>query len=244
MALSRRNEAEEVEPTVVSEDTQEQDVLEPEEGQEESPDTTVDLSTMPVTSASTPPMRSPGGDVSAKQKLADMGFDGLDLDWTSFPTIVLDKTEFATSDGHSLDTSEITVRLQGSRKRYVYKTKTASDDDEPELAYTYDLSEQEDEESDLYKKIEAWRQEGLGWVVKEYVEAFAVVEDANSPLDGQMVMLQIPPTSKGRFAGYVQSNLLGKKRSPSEYLTRCCRGEKITKAKQPFYPWKFEYLGN
>ena len=35
--------------------------------------------------------------------LADAGFSGLQIDWTSFPTIVLDGGEFGTSDGHPLN---------------------------------------------------------------------------------------------------------------------------------------------
>lgn len=186
------------------------------------------------------------GTATALAALAELGFDGVETDWTSYPTVVLDKTEFATSDGNSLDTDEITVRLLGSRKRFMFKQKVANDDsDEPELAYTHDLSELDDPDSELSKKLKAWKdEEGLDYVVKEYVEAFAVVQDEKSRLDGQMVMLQIPPTSKGRFGGYVQGNLFTKGLKPSQYLTRCSKGEKVQKAAKPFYPWKFEMVAD
>lgn len=179
----------------------------------------------------------------ATEQLADSGFEGLHIDWTSFPTVVIDDAEFATSDGNSLNVKEIFVRLMQSRKRYVLRTDTPSDDD-AELAYTYDLSELDNPDSELAQKVKKWKEEdNLNFKVKEYIEAVAVVEDAESTLDQQMVLLQIPPTSVGKFSGYTTSNLLIKQKKPSEYLTRCYVGAKVVKAKKPFTPWAFEYKG-
>lgn len=177
--------------------------------------------------------------------LADAGFSGLQIDWTSFPTIVLDGGEFGTSDGHPLNppNAEFHVRLQQSRKRYVYRTNVENDDD-AELAYSYDPSEISNPESEVAKKMAAWTDEGLTWSVKEYIEVVAIVEDEGLPtLNGQMVLLQIPPTSTGRFSGYLTANAMAKGLQPSQYLTRVFRGEKVVKAKKPFFPWAFGYAG-
>lgn len=241
MALKKQNEAAAaVEETAEAEsevlDTEAESVLEEETPQVQSASTEV------ATSQGKPPATS-GGRNEAVDKLAASGFTGLEIDWTSFPTIVLDNGEFGTSDGQSLDTKEITVRLMQSRKRYVLRTN-AADDDDAELAYTYDLSELDDADSELSQKVTKWKQEdGLDYTVKEYIEALAIVMDDSSSLNQQMALLQVPPTSTGRFSGYTTSNLLIKGLEPTAYLTRCFAGQKVVKAKKPFVPWAFEFAG-
>ena len=237
MALSKKNVAEaEVAETEVVENQEAESVLDEAEPEQEAPP-----STEVAAPAGKPPSVASGGAMAVDQ-LAQSGFGGLEIDWTSFPTVVLDNGEFGTSDGQSLDTKEITVRLMQSRKRYVMRTNAANDDD-AELAYTYDLSELEDPESELSQKVTKWREEdGLDYAVKEYIEALAIVMDDSSTLNEQMVLLQIPPTSTGRFSGFTTSNLLIKNLEPTGYLTRCFAGAKVTKAKKPFVPWAFEFV--
>lgn len=191
--------------------------------------------------------RDSGSQIAAPRRdavgiLAAAGFEGLHIDWTSFPTIVLNGTQFETSDGNPLGVDEFHARLQQSRKRYVYRTSVAVDDD-AELAYTYDPSELDNSDSELAKKVEQWKSDGLDFAVKEYIEAVAVIEDEDCNLNGQMVLLQIPPTSTGRFSGFLTANAMSKGKAPQEYLTRFHRGEKVMKAKKPFTPWAFSYAG-
>ena len=190
---------------------------------------------------STPVTSSAGGQVQVLDQLAEAGFGGLHIDWTSFPTVVLNQGEFETADGNPLGADSITVRMMQTRNRYVLRTNVANDDD-AELAYTYDLAELTNPESDVAQKVISWQKEGLDYKVKEYIEVVAVVEDADSSLDQQMVLLQIPPTSTGRLSGYIASNRMVKKLSAEQYLTRCYKGEKVSKAAKPFYPWAFEFI--
>ncbi len=230
MALQRANAAEAIHTEAAAED-----VLDAPAPAAEAPKTAV-----ANTTSAPPTVVSVQGDVATK--MAAAGFSGLHIDWTSFPTIVLDQGVFGTSDGNSLDISSFTARLLQSRKRYVYRTNVANDDD-TELAYTYDPSEMDNPDSELSQKIAKWGEDGIEFSVKEYIEAVATVEDDECPLNGQMVLLQIPPTSTGRFSGYVTANTMTKGKLPSEYLTRFFKGEKVTKAKKPFHPWAFEYAG-
>lgn len=237
MALSKKNDAE----TMV-EETQETaaEVVTSDALEEPTQELEQNVNVPATATPHAPPATTGGGNPAVVNQLAASGFAGLEIDWTSFPTVVLDQGEFGTSDGNSLNTKEITVRLMQSRKRFVLRTN-AQDDDDAELAYTYDLSELNDPESELSLKVTKWREEdGLDYTTKEYIEAVAVVEDSDSPLDQQMVLLQIPPTSVGRFSGFTTQNLLIKREEPSQYLTRCYAGDKVTKAKKPFTPWAFE----
>lgn len=235
MALPKQNQAE---PEAVEEQvpaTPEDDAL------EAAPTETPSAETTAVTTSQAAPPAAQGAQAQVLDSLAEDGFSGLGIDWTSFPTVVLNQGEFETADGNPLGADSITVRLMQTRKRYVLRT-VVPDDDDAELAYTYDLSELADSESELAIKVGEWQKEGLEHKVKEYIEAVAIVEDDGCGLDGQMVLLQIPPTSTGRFSGYIASNQMVKGKKPQEYLTRCYKGDKVTKAAKPFYPWAFEFV--
>lgn len=237
MSLKKNNEVEtEVVETQAAEASAAEDVLEAEV------QVANDEPAIPAVSNAAPPAVAQSSQSAVVGELASSGFEGLEIDWTSFPTVVLNQGEFETSDGNSLGVDAFSVRLMQSRKRFVLRTKVANDDD-AELAYTYDLAELDNPESELTQKVLKWKEEdGLDYDVKDYIEAIAMVEDADCSLDQQMVLIQIPPTSIGRFSGFTTQNLLIKKQAPSEYLTRCFKGEKVTKAKKPFYPWAFEYV--
>ena len=259
MALPKKNEAEkEVETVVETTEAAETETT----SEAAAPETEVEsileepeAETEPVAEATGTGVAAPAGadatmpTVAVQQNkalgtLAESGFAGLDIDWTSFPTVVLDNGEFCTADGTSLETKQILVRLVTSKKRFVLRTKVADpENDEPELAYTYNLAELQDPESELAQKVLKWKTEDdLDYDIKEYIEAIAVVEDEDSSLNEQMVLLQIPPTARGKFSGYVASNQLVKKELPGQYITRCYAGAKVTKTKKPFVPWAFEYI--
>jgi hypothetical protein len=241
MALAKKNEAtpevtETETPAAVEEVVETESVLE-----EDTPPEAATVETQAITTAKAdqPPA------VTSQQEgvlghLQSKGFGGLTLDWTSFPTIVLDNGEFCTADGNPLDTKEITVRLSQSRKRYVLRTDVSNDED-AELAYTYDMAELDDPESDLAVKVRTWREEdNVGFKVKEYIEALAIVQDEELELHQNMVLLQVPPTSCGRFSGYLTELELIHKIDPTQCLTTCYAGKKITKAVKPFVPWSFK----
>lgn len=191
--------------------------------------------------ANNPPALSRG---NALGELAAAGYEGLEINWTSFPTVVLGQAEFELADGSQLEKQTIDVAILQTRKRYVVRTKVNSEDDDPELCYTYNIADLQNPDSEVAKKVKQWKdEEGLDYVIKEYIEAMTLVMDPEHELNDQMVLLQIPPSSIGRFSGYLTSNKLTKKGDGKDYITRCSRGEKVTKAAKPFYPWHFQYVG-
>jgi len=241
MALQRRNQAEEMKADAAEAEATQAELLDPEPETAPAPTRSAAVTTR-VSTAPAPQQASDGRAV-AMTALSDMGFGGLRIDWTSFPTIVLNQGEFELSDGNPLKVGEFTVRLQQTRLRYVYRSNTEKEDD-AEVAYTYDPAELDDPSSELAQKLHAWREDGLTWNLKEYIEAVALVEDANlGDLDGQLVLLQIPPTSTARLSGYIMGNLTTKRMAPPDYLTRCSRGDKVLKVRNPFYPWSFRLVG-
>ncbi len=185
------------------------------------------------------------------QELNDEGFEGVELDYSSFLNVTLNK-QIESSEGHELPNSGFVVRIASSRLKYCFRNNNPVED-EVEVAYSYDPNAATDPASPVYEAIQKWKQEGLDLApgkdgVKIYTEVMAMmVEDGlegdeKGTLVGRLITLQVAPTSKGRWAGYLaQLKMQGK--TPSDVLTRCRRGKKIESGKFPFFPWDFIYAG-
>ena len=231
-------------------DTQEDDsVLEDEPVPTETvqapePKTTV---IAPATETGTVAHRQNNAIAQAKEGLAADGFEGVDVDYSSFLGITLNK-QFESSEGHELPNSGFLVRLAQSRKKYCFRNNNPVED-EVEVAYSYNRNDDQDPESAVGQAIAKWKEEGLAVdSVKEYLEVWAeMLEDnlegeQNGELVGRLVSMQISPTSKGRFGGYtVQLGLRNLK--PGDVKTLVRRGKKIESGKFPFYPWEFVNKG-
>ncbi len=247
MALKRTNAAE-----VIDQPAQEEEVTTPvtDTAEQDDGSDAIDPTPAQPSTASTAVAPAQSTAVSTHSvsgnflaKLREEGFEGLDIDWTSFPIVVLNQGEFETGDGNPLGVTSFTVRVQKSRKRYVFVTDVDKDhEDDKELAYTYDTAELNNPSSDLAKKVKEWEDAGVGHYVKEYLEAFVLVDDPNCRLNGRMVLLQIPPTSKGRFSGFLFEIGMTQNLMPHQILMRCSKGDKVKKAKNPFTPWQFDQV--
>lgn len=184
---------------------------------------------------------SAGGVVAGTRKvaaeMAQAGFAGIDVDSAFVFPIVALKNEgiFESSEGWNLG-KEFECVIMSSRPKYIMKnTKCEKRDDD--MAYSYDQV-CDSNSGQLLEEIRAeWAEKGWGWEIKEYLECVAQVQGGD--YDGEIVLLSIPPTSKGRFSAHtirqrMQSNML-----PSDYITICSVGAKVEKVDHPFYPWAF-----
>lgn len=180
------------------------------------------------------------------EELEAEGFVG-DLDYSSFLNITLNK-QIESSEGHELPNSGFLVRLASSKKKYCFRNNNPVED-EVEVAYSYDRNADKDPESPVAKAIAKWREEGLELAdVKEYIEVLAMILDDKvegeqaGELNGKLITIQVPPTSQGRWAGYLTQLKLQKKQI-SEVITLARRGKKVESGKFPFYPWDFVCKG-
>jgi hypothetical protein len=183
---------------------------------------------------------SPG---NALQELAAEGAEGLKIDWTSFPTIVLDKGEFCTSDGAELDTEAFDVSIVQTRTKFALAS-THEDEDDQEVAYTYDLDELNDPTSKVAEMVAKWKDEDeVDYTVKEYLDAICIIIDPDLAEEvGEIATLQIPPTSVGKLSGHIHGVKLTRKLVLGTYITKVKRGSKISKTKHAFYPWAFKFV--
>lgn len=183
------------------------------------------------------------------EQLAEEGFEGTELDYSSFLNITLNK-QIETSEGDELPNSGFMVRLASARPKYCFRNNNPVED-EVEVAYTYERHDDKVEGSFVHEKIKGWKEEGLDvdGDPKEYIEVLAVMLDdkvegeKGGELNGKLITIQVAPTSKGRWAGYLtQLKMAGKSISDVQTLVR--RGKKIESGKFPFFPWDFVNKGS
>ena len=181
-------------------------------------------------------------------QLAEEGFEGTELDYSSFLNITLNK-QIETSEGTELPNSGFLVRLAGSRLKYCFRNNNPVED-EVEVAYSYNKDDHLNAESEVAQKIAKWKEEGLELAdVKVYTEVLAVMLDDKldgdqaGELNGRLVTIQVAPTSRGRWAGYLAQLKMNNVKDVSGVATLVRRGKKVESGKFPFYPWDFVNKG-
>lgn len=181
-------------------------------------------------------------------QLAEEGFEGTELDYSSFLNITLNK-QIETSEGTELPNSGFLVRLAGSRLKYCFRNNNPVED-EVEVAYSYIKDDHLNPESEVAQKIAKWKEEGLELAdVKVYTEVLAVMLDDKldgdqaGELNGRLVTIQVAPTSRGRWAGYLAQLKMNNVKDVSGVATLVRRGKKVESGKFPFYPWDFVNKG-
>lgn len=176
----------------------------------------------------------PGGGAMV-EALEKMGFAGLDFGFGSLPLVSLDQGAFKMSDGTSLG-EEFYCMMKQSRPKYLFKTALAQNDPRHDLCYSYD-GVTDTKGSPVEDKIRAWERMGISYEKKSYLEVFATL------VNGDTVLLSIPPTSVRRFSGLIGS-IVGKGLSVEDTWVKVFKGPKVTNVAVPFTPWGFEvYTG-
>jgi hypothetical protein len=188
-----------------------------------------------------------GSQTAAMQEFEAAGFGGGQIDFTSFTNVVLKDGEFqlvGTTKSFAAKDGFDGVVLQ-SRAKWAMRV---GNDDDADVAFAYDKADFNNVETEAGEKVAQWRAEKLKPELKEYAELFVMVSAVHAQeckeLEGDAVVVQVSPMSIGRWAGYKfkQRSRLGGL-MPDKYITRFIRGEKVTAAKFPFYPWDFKYVG-
>lgn len=185
------------------------------------------------------------GQSATMQEMEDAGFGGGHIDFTSFTNIVLKDGEFqlvGTTKSFSATEGFVGTVLQSKAK---WAMRVGNDDD-ADVVFAYDKADFNNVETEAGAHVAEWRAEGLKPELKEYAELFVMVESVKASeckeLEGDAVVVQVSPMSIGRWAGYKFKMKSRTGRNPNGYLTHFCRGEKVTAAKFPFYPWDMKFV--
>jgi len=186
----------------------------------------------------------------------DTGNDGMTLDRTSFPVIVLDGSEFV--DGISKQAFE----MEGAdlSKGFIFNIIAYKG----RVSYTITPEGAKDNEGDYYVMVDAEtthtgdkiadilalaEADGATHQRKEYTD-YTVVLYTKNDTEGEkplgMASLSVPPASKGKVAGALMMYQVTKKvtvNHPSEVLLEAFVGDKINKDRISYYPWAFKVIG-
>lgn len=176
---------------------------------------------------------------TTQQQLEDMGFEGLNFGFGSFPIISLqNEGHFESSEGGSLD-QEFYCVLGASKNKFIYKNNAQGKDEDFCYSYDQEFAVSGERLDDI---IAAWKANGYTFEKKPYLDVQATLR-TNDEDDGTLILLSVPKTSIPRFSGYVATQMAQGK-VPSSYMTRVYMGDKVTKVKHPFYPWAFKFYAD
>ena len=192
---------------------------------------------------------SPSGGMGQRMdELSKEGFEGLELGFGAFPTIVLNSEgQMQTGDGKVLGDHFIGT-VDASKQKFLVKNTKCEKRDE-DFFYVFDQNwaanpnALDSQGRNAHEKIKAWEGKGWGYEVKKYLDLCVILTTAATTAggeiildEGDMVLAQIPKTSIARFSGYAaRLGLNGLRSQPTKFVV----GQKITGVDYPYYPWDF-----
>lgn len=192
---------------------------------------------------------SPSGGMGQRMdELSKEGFEGLELGFGAFPTIVLNSEgQMQTGDGKVLG-DHFMGTVDASKQKFLVKNTKCEKRDE-DFFYVFDQNWAANPNSldsqgrNAHDKIKEWEGKGWGYEVKKYLDLCVILTTAATTAggeiildEGDMVLAQIPKTSIARFSGYAARLGLNSLRSqPTKFQV----GQKITGVDYPYYPWDF-----
>lgn len=171
------------------------------------------------------------------QFLRDQGIDtsGFVLDFTSFPTVVLDKGQFKV-EGANIGT-ELEFMYMQHRKMYLFRGEDPADKDaDPELCYTDDKITQNGTGRAIADIVAEWREKGL--TVSDGQYYIVQGKEVGGERDDEIVQLQLSKTSMGKFDGFLVT-LAIKRINPKTVVIKTAIGDTLGSGKRTWNPWTF-----
>lgn len=181
-------------------------------------------------------------------ELANEGYEGLELGFGAFPSIVLNSEgQLQTGDGKLLG-DHIIGTVDASKQKFLVKN-TKCDKREEDFFYVFDQNWATNPKAidsqgrNPHDKIKEWEAKGWGYEVKKYLDLCVILTRPATEAsgveilsEGDMVLVQIPKTSISRFSGYAaRAGLAALRSAPTKFSV----GQKITGVDYPYYPWDF-----
>lgn len=178
---------------------------------------------------------------SIKEKMAELGLNGLEFDHASFPTISL-KSAFEMSSDPNFELKAFDVTVINTQSKHILID--AKDQNFDGIRYSRDGEYSTDGEP-LSAIVEAMVRDGRQPVIKRYLDI--MVQMHTDKYSGMLAVLSISPTSVSRISGlFYQLYLQGKVQDPSNLQNikfKVSRGQqRISKGGQTYYLWSFEPL--
>lgn len=178
----------------------------------------------------------------AQAKLRAMfGDDAIQLDFSSFPILTLQKRNFELNNGERVG-DELQIIISDMKPKYLFQSAHPNEKDR-EVCYSYDKNADKTDPA-IAAKIAAWQAEdGVGWNLKTYSEVLAVMhdDDKDGAMNGEIITVQIPPASVAKLGGYLVSQE-AKGNSMGTYVTKVYPGKEVGSGPTAFFPWEFKFV--
>ena len=117
--------------------------------------------------------------------------EAAELDFSSFPTITLEKGQFSTKDLRNI--GDFTCVMVEPRKQFLYKNDKGRDT-EPDIVYSDDDVTEKGTGRPLADITNEWEAKGYPWDKSIYTIVVAMIQDTE--LAGTIAQLQISPSSR------------------------------------------------
>lgn len=180
------------------------------------------------------------------------GNTGMVIDRTSFPVVVLDKSDFCNAttklnfemDGHDMH-SAFGMRPMSWKERKVV-TILAEGASQKDAQFYVMVDDETAHTGELIADLLAMAtQEGAEVQHKTYVEYIGVAyapEDTKGKTPLGLIICQVPPLSRGKPAGAIAVYQMNGTivDDPTKVLFAIKVGQKIIRGDNTFYPWHFE----
>ncbi len=162
-----------------------------------------------------------------------------EIRYGSFPTIKLDKDKFAIGDKEEVD--EFTAQILSRRPKWLFKAGRGTDKKDDQIFFSYDGTH-DLAGTPVEQRLADWKADGLTQKeTRKYDEVAVKMMDTS--LAGGLALLNIPPVSVSKMAGFRRQMLALKNLELDKMVIKFSKGDKIkTKGGETFYPWNFTFV--
>lgn len=168
-------------------------------------------------------------------------FTCLETGFGSFPRVKVNRGKFEIDDKPFA--ASFVANIFDARSQYVYRDRD-DDDKNTRVLWSYDQRITTSGEL-IEQEIAKWEAEGfMDHDMKRYVEAVATITSCpESPeVEGQVVLLSIPPTSEKRMAGYQVVLKRTRNKHIPDVLT-LIKADTIASSSRTWDAWVFSFAG-
>lgn len=243
------------EPKVIDHDEEAEDVIEADEPVAEKKTEVVEkTNNVPATKTQSTAVATQRDNVtsgagSALKQAEEEGFEGLEVGYGTFPTIVIGTGGCFELDGDDVDYKTIVARLETSKALYLCVQEGVTDSPS---AFTYDqvnLNTAENGCTTVDDLRKAWAEEGETLIIRKYLEVVCEIQQIDGSDDpeehdliGQFIICKIPPSSLNKFSGIV---MMAKRRGlpANEIIVEFGLGSRReAKNGNKYTPWTFKQI--
>ena len=180
--------------------------------------------------------------VNFSESMKEAGFDGLELTGMSIDRIKLHEGTFKFGMEEADIGNSFDCIIQSTKRLFVIRQFEGQD---AETYYSYDRNgSTKTDGSSAEDILNSWADEGYAKPdVKEYLEAVAILTNRDDDLEGQIVMLSIPPASRSKLAPVAMNGYQKYGKLLNQLVVRASVGKTVGEGSKKYRPWVFSLVG-